>query len=336
MENTEYEESETVEMTDVETFEESSEMWKSKGDDFYRSKAYLNAIDAYTNAINSQVGQNANFYSNRSAAYMMIGSYLEALKDSDIALTIEPSSKIFFRRATTLKSLGRFDDAIKSLTDGLALDPTSMTAKNDIESLTSLKKRIEGLHTRVSNKQYRMVLPEIEAVIKIAGSKIREINLLKAVVLLELERSPEAYSLTNSMMKEAGSNADFELICLRARCLYASGDLENAIKHLQQSLRLDPDSKPSREFLKKVRGIEDKREAGKTAFKAKEYQNSINLWTECISLDNQNKAVVTTVRMMITFFVCIPFYLHNMLFASYSHGHISHSFNINFDYASRV
>ena len=301
MENTEYEESETVEMADVEVIEESSETWKKKGDEFYRSKSYQKAIDAYTNAINSHVGQNANFYSNRSAAYMMIGSYQEALKDSDVVLTIEPSSKIYFRRATTLKSLGRFDEAIKSLTDGLALDPTSMTAKNEMESLVLLKKRIEGLHTRVSNKQYRMVLPEIEAVIKIAGSRVREINLMKAVVLLELGRSPEAYALTNIMMKESGSNADFELICLRARCLYASGDLENAIKHLQQSLRLDPDSKPSREFLKKVKVIEEKKEAGKTAFKAKEYQNSINMWTECISLDSQNKAVVTTVRMTIVF-----------------------------------
>ena len=303
MENTEYEATETVEMTDVEVTEDTSDMWKKKGDDFYRSKSYHNAIDAYTSAINSQVGSNANFYSNRSAAYMMIGSYQEALKDSDVALTIEPSSKIYFRRATTLKSLGRYDDAIKSLTDGLVIDPTSMTAKSEMESLVLLKKRIEGLHTRVSNKQYRMVLPEIEAVLKIAGSKVREINLLKAVVLLELERSPEAYSLTNTMMKESGSNADFELICLRARCLYASGDLENAIKHLQQSLRLDPDSKPSREFLKKIRGIEEKREGGKVAFKAGEYQNSINLWTECINLDNQNKAVVTTVRIIITFII---------------------------------
>lgn len=47
-------------------------------------------------------------------------------------------------------------------------------------------------------------------------------------------------------MRETGSSADLELLCVRARCLYCTGDLENAIKHLAQSLRLDPDNAENR------------------------------------------------------------------------------------------
>ena len=47
-------------------------------------------------------------------------------------------------------------------------------------------------------------------------------------------------------MRENGSSADLELLCLRSRCLYISGDLESSIKHLQQALRLDPDNKGNR------------------------------------------------------------------------------------------
>jgi DnaJ homolog subfamily C member 7 len=295
MTDTNHDETEVSKMTE-EAPVESSESWKLKGDEFYRSKLYSKAIEAYSNAITNQVGMNANFYSNRAASYLMIGSYQEALKDCDTAVNIEPNSpKIYFRRATILKSLGRFDDSIKSLTDGLALDATSATAKTELDSLNLLKKQIVGLHSKVSNKQYRAVLPEIDAVIRIAGSRVRELNLLKARVLIELQRAPEAYNLTNAMMREHGSNADSELIVLRARCLYISGDLENAIKHLQQSLRLDPDCKSSRDFLKKTREIEEKKEAGNAAFKAAAYQISIDLWTESINLDNQNKAVTTKV-----------------------------------------
>lgn len=43
-------------------------------------------------------------------------------------------------QATVLKSLGRFQDAIKSVTDGLTLDPSSATAKNELDSLLALKK----------------------------------------------------------------------------------------------------------------------------------------------------------------------------------------------------
>ena len=43
-------------------------------------------------------------------------------------------------QATVLKSLGRFDDAIRSIQAGLLLDGTSATAKTELESLLALKK----------------------------------------------------------------------------------------------------------------------------------------------------------------------------------------------------
>lgn len=293
-----HETTEAVEIATVAPAIETSESWKQKGDDFYRSKSYQKAIEAYTNAITNEVNKNATYFSNRSASYLMIGSYLEALRDCETAINIEPNNpKVYFRKATILKSLGRFDDAIKALTDGLALDPSSLTAKNEMEALNALKKQIENLHKKADKKQYRAVLPEIDAVMRIAGSRVRELNLLKAVVLIELQRAPEAYNLTNAMMRESGSNADLELIALRARCLYISGDLENAMKHLHQALRLDPDNKPNREFLKKVKEIEEKKEGGNAAFKAGAYKMSIDLWTESINLDSQNKAVTTKVPL---------------------------------------
>lgn len=293
-----HETAEVVDITSTAPSIETSESWKQKGDDFYRSKSYDKAIEAYTNAINNEANKNATYFSNRSASYLMIGSYIEALRDCEAAINIEPNNpKVYFRKATILKTLGRLDDAVKALTDGLALDPNSLTAKNDLEALNVLKKQIENLHTKVDKKQYRVVLPEIDAVMRIAGSRVRELNLLKVVVLIELQRAAEAYNLTNAMMREAGSNADLELIALRARCLYISGDLENAMKHLHQALRLDPDNKANRDFLKKVKEIEDKKEAGNAAFKAGAYKMSIDLWTESINLDSQNKAVTTKVPL---------------------------------------
>ena len=78
---------------------ESADSWKIKGDNAYRSKEYPKAIEAYTNAIDRQTSPSANFYTNRSAAYLMIGSYLDALKDCEIGMSIEPNNpKIYFRK----------------------------------------------------------------------------------------------------------------------------------------------------------------------------------------------------------------------------------------------
>jgi len=40
------------------------------------------------------------------------------------------------------------------------------------------------------------------------------------------------------------------------------GDLDNAKTHLQSALRLDPDNKNIRNFYKKIKEIEEKKEAG--------------------------------------------------------------------------
>ena len=43
-------------------------------------------------------------------------------------------------KATVLKSLGRFDDAIRTIQEGLVLDNTSSTAKTELDTLLNLKK----------------------------------------------------------------------------------------------------------------------------------------------------------------------------------------------------
>ena len=98
----EYYDDEAVEMTEeVEVPVETPESYKLKGDDFYRAKNYQKAIDAYTSAISIQVGLNCNFYTNRSAAYLMIGSYQEALKDCETGMSIEPNNpKIYFKKVS--------------------------------------------------------------------------------------------------------------------------------------------------------------------------------------------------------------------------------------------
>jgi hypothetical protein len=50
--------------------------------------------------------------------------------------------------------------------------------------------------------------------------RVRELNLLKVRVLIELNRISEGYNLTNSMMKETGSSTDMELISLRGMYKY--------------------------------------------------------------------------------------------------------------------
>ena len=51
-----------------------------------------------------------------------------------------------------------------------------------------------------------------------------------------------------------------------------------------------------RKFHRKIKEIEEKKESGNAAFKGGSYQIAIDLWTESINLDTQNKSVTTKVN----------------------------------------
>lgn len=68
-------------------------------------------------------------------------------------------------------------------------------------------------------------------------------------------------------MKSA-SNGDVELLRLRALCFLEMGDLENALKHLQQAVRSDPDNSDLRTVFKSVRNLDEQKSGGDAQFKA--------------------------------------------------------------------
>jgi DnaJ family protein C protein 7 len=71
------------------------------------------------------------------------------------------------------------------------------------------------------------------------------------------------------------------------------GDTENSVKHLQSAMRSDPDNTSVRAFYRKVREIEEKREAGNAAFKRGAHEDAIANWSAAIDLDKSNKSVTS-------------------------------------------
>ncbi|XP_040859542.1 tetratricopeptide repeat protein 28 [Ochotona curzoniae] len=71
--------------------------------------------------------QNCILYSNRSAAYMKIQQYDNALNDAIKARLLNPKwPKAYFRQGVALQYLGRHADALAAFASGLAQDPKSL------------------------------------------------------------------------------------------------------------------------------------------------------------------------------------------------------------------
>mmetsp|Transcript_25499 Transcript_25499/g.25746 ORF Transcript_25499/g.25746 Transcript_25499/m.25746 type:complete len:494 (-) Transcript_25499:221-1702(-) len=265
----------------------ASEELKAQGNAKYKEKDYNGAVGLYTEALGVDSG-NASLYLNRAAAYLMLLQYKEASEDCNKAISIDAKlPKAYFRLGTALKGLGQINEAITSIDSGLLLDPLNTTAASEKNNLLLIIQQLNRAETFLQQKQYRQALIQIDSLLSNLGSNIYKLNMMKLRTLVELHRPEEALNLSNIIIRTANAG-DIDLLKLRAQSLYLLNDMQNAIKHLQQAMRADPDNTELRLFLRKIKEMEEQKEIGNNAFKSGNYQDAINAWTSCVQIDTKN------------------------------------------------
>lgn len=81
---------------------------KESGNHLYKFKNYKGALIMYDEAI-KLCPENAAYYGNRSACYMMLGMYKKALDDAQKAVALDPTfTKGYIRIAKCCIALGNF------------------------------------------------------------------------------------------------------------------------------------------------------------------------------------------------------------------------------------
>lgn len=118
--------------------ETSAEIAKEKGNQAFKDKQWQKAIGFYTEAIRLS-GNNATYYSNRAAAYLELGSFLQAEADSSTAINLDKKNvKAYLRRGTAREMLGYYNEAIEDFRYALVLEPTNKRAALSAERLKKL------------------------------------------------------------------------------------------------------------------------------------------------------------------------------------------------------
>eukprot|EP01089_Gocevia_fonbrunei_P002202 TRINITY_DN121_c0_g1_i1.p1 TRINITY_DN121_c0_g1~~TRINITY_DN121_c0_g1_i1.p1 ORF type:complete len:262 (-),score=71.98 TRINITY_DN121_c0_g1_i1:107-892(-) len=98
---------------------------KDKGNKFFSSGKYADAITWYTKAIQLDPTESA-FYSNRAASYMSLNKFDEALKDSESCIKAKPSwVKGHYRKGLALMALSRYGEAVNAFNKGLEVEPSN-------------------------------------------------------------------------------------------------------------------------------------------------------------------------------------------------------------------
>lgn len=114
----------------------SSDEFKQKGNKAFAQKNFELAIECFTKAIETAPAPNHALYSNRSAAYASMKQFDKALEDAHKTVEINPTwAKGYSRVAAAEFGLGKLEDAEKSYSKTLELDPSNKAAKEGLESV---------------------------------------------------------------------------------------------------------------------------------------------------------------------------------------------------------
>ncbi|GMH01069.1 hypothetical protein Nepgr_002908 [Nepenthes gracilis] len=120
------------------TQERSAELAKEKGNQAYKDRQWKKAITFYTEAIKLNA-DNPTYYSNRAAAYLESGSFIEAEADCSKAINLDKKNvKAYLRRGTAREMLGYYKESMDDFRYALVLEPTNKRAALSLERLENL------------------------------------------------------------------------------------------------------------------------------------------------------------------------------------------------------
>lgn len=169
---------------------ESALTFKEAGNDNYKKKQFKEAVQCYTDALLTcppeAKPEQSVFLKNRSACYIKLDQYADALSDTTASLQISPTDiKTLFRHAQSLEALQRLPEAFKAIKTLLQVDPGNRGALSAARRLTAkIKEQAEAMQST------NYVVKEMYSVLELpTSSDEKKIKASKNLAILSRENA---------------------------------------------------------------------------------------------------------------------------------------------------
>lgn len=146
---------------------------KNEGNNFFKEKKYVEAIQKYTEAIELDKSD-VTFFSNRSACYAALEKWQEAAEDGrQCVITDKNFVKGYFRAALGYQKLGNLDSALDYVKRGLGVDFQNADLKKmsrEIEEAMRLKRvddAISAAEAQVSSGDWTAAFKTIDSALRL-------------------------------------------------------------------------------------------------------------------------------------------------------------------------
>ncbi|GFG30261.1 hypothetical protein Cfor_11805 [Coptotermes formosanus] len=266
--------------------EELAEQKKERGNQLYKVKKYQQALPLYTEAIELCPDSSA-YYGNRSACYMMLHQYRNALDDARKSVALDSSYvKGYIRIAKCSLALGDLSAADNALSIVKELNPNNAAIIPEVQKLEVVRRFDEEASKAYQKQDYRKVVFCMDRILEQAPCT--KFKLKKAECLAFLGRYQEAQEIANDILHVDKQNAD--AVYVRGMCLYYQDNVEQAFTHFQHVLRLAPDHQKAMNIYKRAKALKQKKEEGNEVFKSGRLTEAYNLYSEALKIDPNNKS----------------------------------------------
>lgn len=282
----------------------SSATWetlKEQGNDAFKARSYEEAIQLYSAAIAAKPDE-VVLYSNRSAAFLKKGNLAEAENDARKAVTLDVTfTRGYSRLHTALCNQGRFADCIQEMKVGLGHMVAAGCSPQDVKQLRELLQSAEMSDNALKRATKLVAAGDNDGGVRSLGAALEAFPECPQVAFLFAEcnaaASPERSGKVLSGFAHSHCNDPYYLY-LRALVLYYRGQdgFGSAQSILRQALEMDPDNGKARVLLKKIRNVENRKEAGNTHFKQKRAKEAVDEYTTAIDLDPDNARMNAVLR----------------------------------------
>ncbi|KAH0643627.1 hypothetical protein KY285_032287 [Solanum tuberosum] len=285
---------------------------KSKGNAAFAAGNFTDAVRHFTEAINLSPNNHV-LYSNRSAAYASLNKFSEALIDAEKTVELKPDwSKGYSRVGAAYVGLNNYNDAVLAYRKGLKIDPNNEGLKSGLSDAQSGQGRGRGpsssfgdafsgpdmwakltsdprTRTYLQQPDFVRMMQDIQKNPNNLNFYMKDQRVMQAFgVLLGMKwdtRTPEEGVKMPGGSPERKRRAESEPVKEEKRAGYKAQPVPQP-----EPVEVSEEEKELKE--RKVLALKEK-EAGNAAYKKKDFENAVQLYSKAIELDDADISFLT-------------------------------------------
>eukprot|EP01062_Namystynia_karyoxenos_P073334 TRINITY_DN70136_c0_g1_i1.p1 TRINITY_DN70136_c0_g1~~TRINITY_DN70136_c0_g1_i1.p1 ORF type:complete len:634 (+),score=243.60 TRINITY_DN70136_c0_g1_i1:67-1902(+) len=259
---------------------DSAAALKEQGNAKFHARAWGDAVALYSKAI-AMAPREATYLTNRAAAYLMLARYRDCVADCELAISIDPGlAKAYMRLAKAKLEMGDIAGSLGALRVGVEHAPGNEELRAELEKVESIDQWVREGEAALDAGRDADAAQFFSSAAQLTSS--HHVLLLLARAELRLGRSDGVLRRTRDILRDDRGNV--LAYTVRAEALMLSNDLDQAVIHAQEAVKLDPDNQGSCRFLKKVRKVKDAATKGRRMNFERRFEEGDRLLSEAIEL----------------------------------------------------